>query len=163
MWAEAGGADAALLDRTAYTQPALFSLEVALFELWRAWGVEPELLGGHSIGEVAAAYVAGVFSLEDAVRLGAARGRLMQSLAGGRLVRGGRGGGGVVSIGGPEAGIAAAVAAYAPEVSLAAVNGPQQVVIAGTRQPVEAIAEAFAARGARVKPLRVSHAFHSPR
>ncbi len=153
MWAEAGDADAVLLDQTAYTQPALFTLEYALWALWRSWGAEPDLVAGHSIGEIVAACVAGVFSLEDAVKLVAARGRLMQALPAG---------GAMVSIGAPEADVAAAMAPHAALVSIAAVNGPEQVVIAGAEAPVHQIAESFAARGIRTKSLSVSHAFHSP-
>ncbi len=153
MWAEPGSPEAEMLDQTAFTQPALFTFEYALAALWRSWGVEPELVAGHSIGELVAACVAGVFSLEDAVRLVAARGRLMQALPAG---------GAMVSIAAPEAEVVAAVASHAASVSIAAVNGPEQVVIAGTAEPVQAIAAAFSARGVRTKSLRVSHAFHSP-
>nr|ADB12491.1 EpoD [Sorangium cellulosum] len=153
MWAEPGSAESLLLDQTAFTQPALFTVEYALTALWRSWGVEPELLVGHSIGELVAACVAGVFSLEDGVRLVAARGRLMQGLSAG---------GAMVSLGAPEAEVAAAVAPHAAWVSIAAVNGPEQVVIAGVEQAVQAIAAGFAARGVRTKRLHVSHAFHSP-
>jgi acyl transferase domain-containing protein/pimeloyl-ACP methyl ester carboxylesterase len=153
MWAELGSVEAAMLDQTAFTQPALFTLEYALAALWRSWGVEPDLVLGHSIGEVVAACVAGVFSLEDAVRLVAARGRLMQALPRG---------GAMVSIAAPEAEVAAAVAPHAASVSIAAVNGPAQVVIAGAEEPVQSIMAAFAARGTRTKRLAVSHAFHSP-
>jgi polyketide synthase 12/epothilone polyketide synthase D len=153
MWAEPGSAEAALLDQTGYTQPALFTLEFALAALWRSWGVEPAVVAGHSIGELVAACVAGVFSLDDAVRLVAARGRLMQALPTG---------GAMVSIAAPEAWVAAVVASHVATVSIAAVNGPEQVVIAGAEEQVQAIASSLAARGVRTKPLRVSHAFHSP-
>ena len=153
MWAAPGDADAGLLDETVYTQPALFTLEYALFAQWSAWGVRPDLLIGHSIGELVAACVAEVMSLADAARLVAARGRLMQALPRG---------GAMVSIAASEAEVAAAVASHAAQVSIAAVNGPLQVVIAGAAGPVGAIAAAFAARGARTRALPVSHAFHSP-
>jgi acyl transferase domain-containing protein/thioesterase domain-containing protein/acyl carrier protein len=153
MWAEPGSAEAALLDQTGYTQPALFAVEYALAALWRSWGVVPELVAGHSLGELVAACVAGVFSLEDAVRLSAARGRLMQALPAG---------GAMLSIAAPEAEVAAAAAPYAATVSIAAINGPEQIVIAGAAEAVSAIAASFEARAVRARPLRVSHAFHSP-
>ncbi|MEP7121034.1 MAG: alpha/beta fold hydrolase [Byssovorax sp.] len=153
MWAEPGSALATQLDQTMFTQPALFTLEYALALLWRSWGVEPDLVVGHSIGELVAACFAGVFSLEDAARLVAARGRLMQALPAG---------GAMMSIAAPEADVALAVAPYAASVSLAAINGLESVVIAGAETLVLTLGVSFAARGIRTKRLSVSHAFHSP-
>ena len=149
LFTDTGG----LLDQTGCTQPALFALEVGLAALWRSWGLEPSSVIGHSVGEFAAAVVAGVISLEDGARLIAARGRLMQALPAGGVM---------VAVQGDAALVERAVAPHAAQVSIAARNAPGSLVIAGARAPVEAIATALAAQGLRTQPLTVSHAFHSP-
>ncbi|MEU7435760.1 type I polyketide synthase [Streptomyces sioyaensis] len=148
MWSES----AEQLERTEFAQPALFAFEVALARLWQSWGVEFSVLAGHSVGEIAAAVVSGALSLGDAARLAVARGRLMQRL--------------------PEDGAMLAVAAGEEEVAatlgdpalvgIAAVNGPEAVVVSGTREEVERVAGIWRERGRRTSRLRVSHAFHSP-
>jgi acyl transferase domain-containing protein/acyl carrier protein len=144
---------ATLLDETAYTQPALFALEYALTELWAAWGVKPNVLIGHSVGEVVAACVAGVVELEDALHLVAQRGRLMQSLATG---------GAMAAISATEAEVAEAIAPHAARVSIAAINGPAQTVISGASSAIATLCSTFVTKGVRCQPLTVSHAFHSP-
>jgi acyl transferase domain-containing protein/SAM-dependent methyltransferase len=143
---------ASLLDNTAYTQPALFAIEYALAELWGSWGVRPAFVMGHSVGEYVAACVAGVFDLEDGLRLVAERGRLMQSLpVGGRMA---------AIFAGREC-VEAAIASSSA-VSVAAINGPEVVVISGDGNQVETILNRLSSEGIESKNLIVSHAFHSP-
>ncbi|HET7287466.1 MAG TPA: type I polyketide synthase, partial [Pyrinomonadaceae bacterium] len=141
-----------LIHQTAYAQPALFALEYALLTLWRSWGVAPEAVIGHSVGEYAAACAAGVFSLEEGLRIISGRARLMQSLPGG---------GGMAAIFAPEPHVLDAIAACGNDVSVAAVNGPEQVVISGRHERVELVLGHFEERGVRTQRLQVSHAFHS--
>jgi len=149
-------ADNERLQQTGFAQPAIFAIEYALSELWRSWGVTPDIVAGHSIGEFVAAHVAGVIGLEDALTLVAERGRLMQALPSG---------GAMASIAAPEAEVTAAVARVAASgvpVSVAAINTPDDIVIAGPADAVGELRRTFEAQGHRTQELRVSHAFHSP-
>ncbi|MFJ2116769.1 acyltransferase domain-containing protein, partial [Streptomyces sp. NPDC087850] len=142
-----------LVDETGFAQPALFAFEVALFRLLGSWGVLPDVVAGHSVGEVAAAYVAGVLSLVDACRLVVARGRLMQGLPSGGVM---------VAVEASEGEVAAVLAGCGGGVGIGAVNGPCSVVVSGGEAVVGGVAAYFVGLGRRVRRLRVSRAFHSP-
>jgi acyl transferase domain-containing protein/acyl carrier protein len=186
------GATLAQLDQTAYTQPALFALEYALAKTLKSWGIEPNMVMGHSVGEYVAACVAGVFSLEDGLKLIAERGRLMQAL-GGEGASSASGGVGLVTLGrlgtrpladsptrpfakgrgemvavswedervAAEAKVTSALQGVR-DVSIAAINGPQAIVISGSRQGMRRVLARLMRMGAKTKRLTVSHAFHSP-
>ncbi|MEV0322965.1 type I polyketide synthase [Streptomyces sp. NPDC050658] len=157
MFAEKGSEAGDLLARTDFAQPALFAFEVALWRLWQSWGVAPSFVAGHSVGEFAAGYVAGLWGLQDAARLVAARGRLMQRL--------------------PQGGSMAAIRVPAGEdavswlaefelspatgVEIAAVNGPSSAVVSGGVASIERLAEVWRERHCKVTPLAVTQAFHS--
>jgi acyl transferase domain-containing protein len=151
LFTEPGSPEAALLDRTGYAQPALFALEVALFRLMEHAGAIPDLLLGHSVGEIAAAHVAGVLSLADAAALTAARASLMEALPSG---------GAMASIQADEQEIAETLG---EGVVIAAVNGPRSTVVSGDAEEVAEVVRLWRERGGKAAPLQVSHAFHSPR
>ncbi|MEM9805181.1 MAG: type I polyketide synthase, partial [Cyanobacteria bacterium P01_D01_bin.56] len=146
--------DEQLLDQTAYTQPALFAVEYALAQLWKSWGIQPNILLGHSIGEYVAAQLAGVFSLEDGLKLIAARGRLMQALPQD---------GAMVVIASDEGHVRQLLQSYgAGSIAIAAINGPNNVVISGRNESIAQIIAQCQDVGIKTKTLQVSHAFHSP-
>ena len=148
------GSATELLNDTCYTQPAGFALQYALAQLWNSWGVKPTAVLGHSVGEYAAACVAGMYSVEDGMRFITARGRLTGSLPHGE--------GAMAAVLAPEPRVSEAVARLHPFVAIAAYNGPESVVISGRLREVDQISDQFSAEGFQVERLRVSHAFHSP-
>ena len=147
------GADATRLDRTAYTQPALFALEYALARMLMSWGIQPAAVLGHSVGEFAAACVAGVASLDDTAKLIALRGRLMQALPAG---------GAMVALTADERSMAARLRSFDDRVAIAAINAPDQLVLSGDRVALDALLDEAGVPQPDRRYLPVSHAFHSP-
>ncbi|MDJ0517580.1 MAG: type I polyketide synthase [Trichodesmium sp. MO_231.B1] len=142
------------IDETAYTQPALFAIEYALAELWKSWGIKPDVVMGHSVGEYVAACVAGVFSLEDGLKLIAERGRLMQALP-----KNGK----MFAIFASEEQVRATISASNfDQVSIAAINGQKNIVISGEATAVESVVSQLENQGLEARQLNVSHGFHSP-
>ncbi len=146
-------AKASILNQASYAQSALFALEYALAQLWYSWGIEPDVVMGHSLGEYVAACIAGVFSLEDALTLVSERGRLMQALPET---------GEMAAIFADEQQVTSALAPYPEELSIAAINGPREVVVSGRGKALRALVDYLQHRGIRSRHLKVSHAFHSP-
>ncbi|WP_396820598.1 acyltransferase domain-containing protein, partial [Mycobacterium simulans] len=151
MFADADTAPAELLNHTAYAQPALFAFGVALHALLVQAGIRPDYLVGHSVGELAAAHVAGVMTLADAAILVSARGRLMQACQPGAMM----------AISARHAELATVLTDY-PQIAVAAVNGPTALVVSGPADDLHHLGQHCRAAGYKTTPLRVSHAFHSP-
>lgn len=141
------------LDETRYTHVAMFAIQYGLAALWRSWGVEPSLIMGHSVGEIVAATVAGQLSFEHGLELMRERGRLMQDLPASGMM---------ASIKASEQVVSAVLSSYRDRVSIAAMNGPESTVISGEKSAVQAILAQLENDGIKVKPLKVSNAFHSP-
>ncbi len=149
----ADGEDKSTLNKTEFTQPAMFAIEYALACLYRAWGIEPTIVAGHSVGEYVAACIAGVFSLEDALQLVSMRGRLMQEL---------QSDGDMAAVFAGEERVLTAIAGYEGKVSIAAFNGAQNTVVSGERKALGEILQKLEQDGIGIQRLTVSHAFHSP-
>lgn len=145
--------DSSLLDETQYTQAAIFALEYALAQMWLSWGIKPDIVIGHSVGEYVAATIAGVFSLEDGLKLIAERGKLMQ-----RLPQNGS----MFAVFTDENTVKKFIAPYQEKVSIAAINGDNNIVISGVKQAISEIISKLESQGINSKQLTVSHAFHSP-
>lgn len=149
LWGDA----AKLIDETHYTQPALFSVEYALVQLWLSWGVEPAVVMGHSVGEYVAACVAGVFSLEEGLRLIAHRGKLMHDLPAG---------GAMLVVMADAGSVAKRITGLEDKLSIAALNAPLQTVVSGARDALDVLKDVWSKEGVQTVDLPVSHAFHSP-
>ncbi|MFT5756096.1 MAG: amino acid adenylation domain-containing protein [Alteromonadaceae bacterium] len=145
--------DSSQLNETGYSQPALFALEYSLAQLWLSWGIEANYVMGHSVGEYTAAVIAGIFSLEDGLKIVSARGKLMQELP--RI-------GKMLSITADQMSVKALLSKYEGQVSIAAINGPNSVVISGGSTCIDNIQEHLISQRISSKLLNVSHAFHSP-
>jgi phthiocerol/phenolphthiocerol synthesis type-I polyketide synthase E len=152
--AAGGGEEAARLAETSLAQPALFAVEYALAQLWRSWGVEPQAMMGHSVGEYVAACLAEVLSLRDALALVAARGRAIAALPAGAML--------AVALSEDEIAARLAAPGLPAGLALAAINGERRVVVAGPPDAVAALARRLAGEGVEARPLHTSHAFHSP-
>ncbi|MHC0067445.1 type I polyketide synthase [Nostoc sp. UIC 10890] len=144
--------NSSIIDQTAYTQVALFAIEYALYKLWESWGIKPDVVMGHSVGEYVAATVAGIFSLEDGLKLIAHRGRLMQQLPSG---------GEMLSVMASIEKVNQLIAPYSQKVAIASINGPQSIVISGEAEAIGAVQNSLEAEDIKTKRLQVSHAFHS--
>ncbi|MGD1704678.1 polyketide synthase [Dapis sp. BLCC M229] len=144
--------NSSILNQTAYTQPAIFAVEYALAQLWQSWRIKPDIVMGHSVGEYVAATVAGIFSLEDGLKLIAERGRLMQQLPPG---------GEMFAVMASESRVQTFIAPY-PEIAIAAINGLESVVISGESTALRDVVTSLETEGIKTKQLEVSHAFHSP-
>jgi acyl transferase domain-containing protein/surfactin synthase thioesterase subunit/acyl carrier protein len=150
----AADSDDALVNRTDYTQPALFAVEYALAQLLKSWGIEPDAVIGHSLGEIAAACVADVLTLEDAMRLVIARGTLMHRVPSG---------GAMVAIFADQSAVCMLINKIAPEITVAAINGPLNTVVSGERDALRMLAEELERQNISYRELRISNGFHSPR
>ncbi len=144
--------DSSLLDQTAYTQPALFAIEYALYQLWQSWGIKPDGVLGHSVGEYVSACVAGVYSLEDGIKLIAERGRLMQSLPQK---------GAMAAIFAPIETVKSVISPYGDQVEIATINSSENIVISGDKEAINRIKADLESQSIEVRLLQVSHAFHS--
>ncbi len=153
IYPAAGGEDASPLGELAYTQPAMFAIEWAMAALWRSWGVEPDAVIGHSTGQYVAACLAGVFDLPTGMKLMCTRARMMSDQP--RI-------GSMVAVMATEDVVRGYLAGDEAEVDIAAVNGPEEAVISGLNEPVNAIADRIEADGIEIRRLRISHAAHSP-
>jgi acyl transferase domain-containing protein/NADPH:quinone reductase-like Zn-dependent oxidoreductase/SAM-dependent methyltransferase/acyl carrier protein len=142
------------MSRTEIGQPSIFAMQVALAALWKSWGVQPSAIVGHSVGEIAAACIAGIFSIEEAARIVALRARLMEGCA--------RGDGTMLAVGLPENEAVALIARHDRTVTISAFNGPRSITLSGPRVSLEAIAAELEAQGAFARLVRVDHPFHHP-